>query len=298
LLVFDNVDELRILNPYWPVATLGSVLLTSQNPACEFTLAHRGAKVEPFTPIESVSFLYKFLRPYSEPLDEESATRIGEAMGYHPLALNQTASFILESSCSISSFLEMFTKREEAHKLLNMDCESPWYNYTVEAAFDLSISRLNENTRRTLEVLSFFDPDAIPEDLLAPSVALQPPLPLFSTALDRNVLIKDLRRFSLINKNLEKQTLSIHRLVRDVAFRQFEADNDRRQFSFESALHLLHNAFPLHSLSRDHMTEVWPQCEKYLPHVLSFHENYQRLVGKGGVIIGSGFIELIYSCAW
>lgn len=285
-----------MLAQYWPTGSQGSVLLTSQNPACEYTLANRGAKIEPFNKDEHLKFLQVFLEPRLGHLHEELAMQLGEALGYHPLALNQIASFILESSCTVSSVLQMFARNEEAHKLLNVGYDSPWYNDTVEAAFDLSISRLNENTRRTLEILSFFDPDTIPEELL--TFEVHNPSPLFSSEFDRNVLIKELRRYSLINKNMAKQTLSIHRLVRDVTLRRLETNHERRQFSFNTALHLLRNAFPLHGVSRDHMTEAWDKCEVYLSHVLAFHENYRKLIEKGSVTISSEFIELIYSCAW
>jgi DNA polymerase III delta prime subunit len=300
LLVFDNVDDLKMLNRYWPTAGCGSILVTSQNPSSEYALAHQGAKVEPFDKEETLQFLDAFLGRYLGRLDEEAAMRLARTLGYHPLALTQIASFILESSSTIPAVLEMLTKFEASHKLLDMDHSSLWYNDTVEAAFELSISRLTENTRRTMGVLCFFDPDSIPEALLISKGKghQNQLLSHLESPLNRGVLVKDLRRFTLVNKNMETQTLTIHRLVQGVVFKQLKGDISHLRISFETALQLLHGAFPLHSLSRDHMTEVWPRCEVYLPHVLAFHENYRRLVVDGELCITSDFIELMYSCAW
>ncbi|KAB8269436.1 hypothetical protein BDV30DRAFT_242362 [Aspergillus minisclerotigenes] len=289
-----------MLNRYWPLAGHGSILVTSQNPSSEYSLAHRGAKVEPFSEQESLQLLDTSLGRYLGRFDKEPATRLARALGCHPLALTQIASFILQSSSTIAAVLEMFKEHEEAQKLLDMEHGSLWYSDTVAAAFKLSISRLNENTRRTMGVLCFFDPDSIPEELLIPKANSHHNqlLSYLSSPLNRGVLVKDLRRFSLINKNMETQILAIHRLVQEVVFKQLRRDRGHRKISFETALQLLRGKFPLHSLSRDHMTEAWPQCEIYLPHVLAFHENYRRLAHEGGLDISSEFIELMYSCAW
>lgn len=295
LLILDNVDDLSIIGPYWPCEGQGSIIITSQNPACEHTLAGQGVTMLPFTREEGYQFFHTRLPYELSEQDDETASQIIDSLGYHPLAINQIASFIIESKCSISAIKEMHLQRREALKLQQVEYGSPWYNKTVAAAFELSIDKLGADAELLLLVLSFFDPDLIPESLLLDH---DHRIEQFSTPLSLHIIIRDLRKFSLIDKNADEGTISLHRLVRDSALRRLTSDIEHRHTAFSNATHLLRQAFPLHGLSRDHMTEVWDRCEKYLAHVLALHDRYVDLKEYGSVPAGCEFIELIYSCAW
>jgi len=293
--VLDNADDLTVLNQYWPATEHGAVIITSQNPASEGTLAHRGAEILPFLPIEGNKFFHSLLPLKLSTEEEEAVAEIVDALGCHPLAINQMASFIRESKCSVSALQEMHTRRKEALELQQVDYTSLWSTHTVAVTFDIAIEKLNSAAHLTLEFLSFFDPDRIPEDLLWDKAAK---IPSLSTTVSRHVIIKELRTFTLINKNTHDRTISLHRLVRDAALRRLNSHYERKQSAFENAVHLLRHAFPLHGIARDHMTEVWDQCEIYLPHVLALHERYVEMIDGRPPTVTIEFIELIYSCAW
>ncbi len=293
--MFDNVDDLAVISPFWPTADRGAVIVTSQNPASGYELARKGAGILPFLPTEGNDF-FQTLLPYNLSAEEDqAATNIVSALGCHPLAINQMASFILGSQCSILALEEMHARRQESLELQQVDCTSPWYSNTVAATFDLSIEKLSDAAGLTLELLAFFDPDKIPEDLLSSNNAK---IPWLSTAVSRHVIVKDLRTFTLINKNAEERTINLHRLVRDAALRRLHSHFDKKQTAFDNAVLLLREKFPLHGLARDHMVEVWGQCERYQPHVLALHERYVEMTEATPPMVTLEFIELIYSCAW
>lgn len=291
LLIFDNVDNIGDLATFWPSGRKGSVLVTSQNSSSEHTLANKGSAIAPFSPHEGIELLKSLSQSISKSITDEEAAQVAQTLGHHPLAINQMASFIIESGCSIPSFLEMYARREEANELQGVNCECPWYANTVAVAFDLSIARLSSSASSLLDTLSFFDPDRIPGDVLSFN-----PDGIDST-VGRLVAIKELRKQALLN-NTETHSIFLHRLVRDAVLRRLNSSVDETQKAFGSALSLLRKAFPLHGLARDHMTEYWHQCETYLSHVLSFHDRYKEMKSSHIKEVSVDFVELIYSCAW
>ena len=78
---------------------------------------------------------------------------------------------------------------------------SLWYIYiyiyipTVAAALALSLERFGDNAGPMMRILTFFDSDQVPEDLLRDSAAYVPHL---SEPVVREETSKDLRSFSLI----------------------------------------------------------------------------------------------------
>ena len=146
-----------------------------------------------------------------------------------------------------------------------------------------------------MRILAFFDPDQVPEELLRDSAAY---IPHLSNPIVREEVFKDLRSFSLITRNPEKKTVTIHRLVRDASFRSLGVNPDKMQLGFENALYLLCRGFPKQSPSRDYMTETWIDCEIYVRHVISLHERVVQIAQGLAVQPSMQFAELLYHCSW
>ncbi|TAQ89428.1 hypothetical protein B7494_g2246 [Chlorociboria aeruginascens] len=294
LFVLDNVDDLSTVNPYWPPGICGAVVITSQNPACEYTLAQTCAHVLPFSPEEGDELFQTRLSDNLSELDKQAAVQISNILGYHPFAIDQMASFVLESKCSVLDLKAMHTDRQEALELQNVNSLSIWYNHTIAATFVLAIDKLNDVAQGTIEILSFFDLDKIPETLLWDT---KREIRFLANTVQRCAVIEDLRAFSLINKNEEDSSISLHCLVRDAATRHL-IQQEHVQAAFDKAVYLLRNTFPLHGLSRDHMVEVRDQCEGYQPHVLALHAKIVEMSGNVPLMAAFDFVKPIYSCAW
>ena len=128
-----------------------------------------------------------------------------------------------------------------------------------------------------MSLLAFFDPDQIPQELLSDSAAY---IPCLSNLIVLEEVLRDLRSFSLITRNPEKKTVTIHRLVRDASIRSLGVNTDKMQLAFDNALYLLCQVFPKQSPSRDHMTETWTDCETYVRQVISLHDRYIQIAGS------------------
>ncbi|KAF2489451.1 hypothetical protein BU16DRAFT_598496 [Lophium mytilinum] len=295
LLVFDNLDNLDDVTAFWPTSKNGAVLVTSQDPSSVHTLAKQGCRLDLFSPEEGINLITNISQATNVSISQDEAEQVARVLGYHPLAINQMATFIIKSGCSIPSFLELYAQREASNELQGIDCKCPWYKNTVAAAFDLTIERaekLGSEASALLDVLSLFDPDKIPEQMLS-----KESLGAVSD-VHRLVAISDLRSMTLLSDNPENNTVSVHRLVRDAALRKIKSSQVKANTAFNTAIFLLRKVFPLHGLARDHMTESWMQCEMYLSHVLALHDRYQEVQDTRFVQVSIDFVELLYSCAW
>jgi tetratricopeptide (TPR) repeat protein len=139
------------------------------------------------------------------------------------------------------------------------------YPYSVATTWSLSFERLEQTDPVAADLLrlcAFLHPDAIPEEMIvAAAPYLSPRLQQIAddpALLD--VMIGALRRFSLIRRNAETKTLTIHRLVQAVLRDAMDQEIEREWA--EWAVHLVSHAFPADEFSN------WLQCENYLPHAL------------------------------
>ena len=272
------------------------MITTSQNPASDRHLASQSAHLTPFVPTDGVKCLEHLLGDKSVTNEYLKLAQLSEALGHLPLALDQMASIILERHCTIASFQQMYSDRKLADELQNTTVTNTHgYNKTVAAAFALSLDRLDDNAGSTMKLLAFFDPDQVPEELLRDSAGY---ISYLSKPSVRENIFEDLRSFSLITRNPEKKTVTIHRLVRDASFRSLEMNKDKMQLAFEDAVYLLCQVFPKQSPSRDHMTEMWTDCETYVRHVLSLHERYVQIAQSLAAQPLNEFAELLYHCSW
>ncbi|UKZ66307.1 uncharacterized protein TrAtP1_007482 [Trichoderma atroviride] len=295
LLVLDNADDLTIIPSFWPTSEHGAVLVTSQNPASEYQLANNGMEVKPFSPEESTAWFCQQLGRNTV-LNEE-AKNITESFGHHTLTIKQMASYIRESQCTISQFQEAYADSTKRQQLLATPNElsAPGYAHTTSTAFAVTFSKLGINALQTLGILSFLDPDRIPEKLLEDT---ENRVPFLASIVDRNTIMRDLGRYSLIDKLENEANLRLHRIVVHTVSEEIDSDEAKAQAAFRGAVALLHQRFPLQSEARSHMNEKWTECEKYISHVIAFNERFCRLSAQIRLTLSYDFIELLYCSAW
>ncbi|EGE82161.1 hypothetical protein BDDG_05104 [Blastomyces dermatitidis ATCC 18188] len=294
LLVLDNADDLLIINQFWPSSDRGAVLVTSQNPASGSQL-DMGMEVKPFSPEESSIYFREQLGGVR--VQDDEAKQITESFGHHTLTIKQMASYIRESKCSISQFREAYADSTKRRQLLATPNEfsAPGYSHTTATAFAVIFSKLSIDSLWALGMLSFFDPDRIPETLLEDK---QNRIPYLADIISRHGIMRDLGRYSLIDKLEDEPNLRLHRIVAYTIAEEFDSDVARAQVAFQSAVAMLHQYFPLQSEARSHMNEKWGECEKYVPHVLAFNDRYRNLSEQVTLTLSYDFIELLYCCAW
>ncbi|KAK5201852.1 hypothetical protein LTR16_001250 [Cryomyces antarcticus] len=165
LLVFDNVDDPEILSGVWPGDNSGSVLLTSRDSMVGFGSAASVCRVEPYDDDIGVSALLKLTgRDCEASSDQASATKIVQALGGLPLAINQISGFIVQQKIALEDFLPFYERN--AAKINARKLPSGDYEHTLSNVWELAVARLSESSSTLQKILAFFDPDQIHESVL------------------------------------------------------------------------------------------------------------------------------------
>jgi tetratricopeptide (TPR) repeat protein/DNA-binding XRE family transcriptional regulator len=269
LLILDNIENLEMMASFLPSEVTGDVLLTTRLQALG-TVA-QSIEVEKMEPDEGSLFLLrraKVIGPDAS-LDqaaEESrakATEIFAALDGLPLALDQAGAYIEETNCGLSKYLNLFATRRK--ELLLRRGRSPVdHPDSVAATWSLSFQRVereNPAAADLLRLFTFLNPESIPEELITLGAAeLGPTLEgVASDPLEVDYLIELLLRYSLLRRNPEVSTLSIHRLVQVVL--KDGMDRDLQLVWAERAIRAVNRSFP------NVEPETWEKCQRFLPHV-------------------------------
>jgi tetratricopeptide (TPR) repeat protein len=252
LLVFDNVSDSGSLEKFWPLGERGRILVTTRNVGllCPYTTYLE--PIIPFSDNEGVDCLLGFLPDDLRQDAKRSPEIISELvseLGALPLALFQAASFICQTRCPISKYLSLFKDSTHCAALLDLGehmnnaCKT-----SVGATFKLayeSVGSLNRKSRELLDMLSWFNPDKIPEDILNPSFGLFEGNPvMFETTMA--VLL----RFGLLVRS--KGSSSIHRLIQTTVTHQM--DLETRLESFQRGIRYIKASF-----------STVPSCDSLFP---------------------------------
>ncbi len=277
LLIWDNVEDLELLQRLLPPTRQGATLITTRHQALG-TLA-RGMDLAPMEREEGMLFVLrraKVLEPeatsermhqlaLSMPAEYAAAEKLVAAMEGIPLALDQAGAYIEETGCSVSAYLERYeqqrTRLLDRRGILGGD-----HPHSVTATFLLASKRIEREQSAAadlLHVCALLHAEAIPEELFVAGAAyLGPELASLATdpyQLDQVIAV--LRSLSLVQRQPETRTLSMHRLVQAVLREQMSEP--------EQAEWLRRVVAALNAVFPDVTHEAWGQCERLLPHVLT-----------------------------
>jgi tetratricopeptide (TPR) repeat protein len=266
LLIMDNGDQLEIVNEFIPPAFGGHILLTTRAQAMG-RLAQR-IVVDTMSPDVGTLFLLRraAVIQASTPLEQapekerETAKEFVREMGGLPLALDQAGAYIEETNSSLIDYLNLYRKRKfdllKQRGGIISDHPEP-----VATTWSLSFEQVEQTNPAAAELLrlcAFLSPDAIPEEIITQgAIHLGPQIqPLTQDTFAFNEALKALQSYSLINRDMVNNTLSIHRLVQEVL--KEEMDQESYRLWTERAVLAVNEVFP-------HMDFlVWNQCERCL----------------------------------
>jgi hypothetical protein len=165
LLIFDNADDLEVLRLAWPGNGLGSVLLTSRDFNAARSPASAGFHVQPFDDATGSDVLLHLVGLETNlPSNQEKARVITHALGGLPLAINQIGGFISQRKFPLQDFLPLYERNSakiDARKTGLSD-----YEHTLSTVWEISLSKLTGDPCTLLNLLVFFEPDAIHEVVL------------------------------------------------------------------------------------------------------------------------------------
>ncbi|KAJ7463237.1 P-loop containing nucleoside triphosphate hydrolase protein, partial [Mycena latifolia] len=235
LLFFDNADDPNInLNNYFPQCSHGNILITSRNPGlCVYSGGH--CVVSDMEGSEAVDLLLRSAVQENTGDKKDIAAQIVKLLHYLPLAIVQAGAFISKSG-NMASYLALYT-HNRARLLTQRPTQShDNYAWTVYTTWQISFDMLSEQAKTFLKLCSFLHYQGIIEDIFknATMYSLEPsgpskeelemPLQLLSKLLGPSGawdplcfldITNELRAYSLINFDSQKNMLSIHPLVHE-----------------------------------------------------------------------------------
>ena len=280
LLIWDNVEDLALLNRFLPSARSGAILITTRSQILG-TLA-RGMDLLPMQQEEGTLFLLrraKILAPDATstqmhqlatrmPAHYAAAEELVEAVGGLPLALDQAGAYLEATQCGLPSYLKLF--RTHRAVLLQQRGQGSWgHPESVSTTFILAITAIAQRHPAVwdlLRVCAFLQPDAIPEELF-----LQGAEYLGATleavchdGMEWDQVISLLCAYSLLSRQPEERTLSMHRLVQVVLLDSM-AEVEQKAWT-RRVIEMLDAVFPdVWNVTR---YAAWKRCEQLLPHAL------------------------------
>jgi tetratricopeptide (TPR) repeat protein/transcriptional regulator with XRE-family HTH domain len=308
LLILDNVDDPEMIISFLPMNMMGDVLITTRLQA--LGPVAQSIEVEKMELDECVLFLLhrSKILALDTSLDQAmkehhtQATEIVAMLDGLPLALDQAGAYIEETRCGLSGYLDLYSMRRKELLLrrgrLPLDHPEP-----VATTWSLSFQRVEQENRSAadlLRLLAFLNPEAIPEELILLDVA-EPGLSLASipdNPLKINEVVELLLRYSLIRRNPEAKSLSMHRLVQVVL--KDDMDRETQRLWAERAIRAVSCAF-LYVESQIWQLQTWqPQmlekCQHYLPHVQMcaiFSEEYDLAIPEAAQLFNEAASHLI-----
>jgi tetratricopeptide (TPR) repeat protein len=270
LLILDNVEDLQIVQEFLPAGHLGCVLLTTRAQVTGPLVQKH--ELQKMSEQEGVLFLLhrtEMLIPEERldqaPKDEyHAAKQIWQLADGLPLALDQAGAYILETGCDFSTYCEVYQQHRsrllrERGKLFIGHPES--VATTLLLCLE-KIEQMNSAAADILRLCAILRAEAIPEELFTGGTSYFAPS-LASVASDLhawNKALSVLRAYSLVQRNSNENTLTVHRLLQEVL--KDEMGEQEQSTLAASAVQALNHIFP------QPRVEYWPLCKRYLSQAL------------------------------
>lgn len=293
LLICDGADSPEVLRRFLPRRVQGHVLLTSRAQDFQSLGIVRPIEVLELSLTESVQFLLR--RTGREELQQAdvsgaqlaerfAAEELAKELGRLPLALEQAAAYIVAKAVSFAEYLTSY-KHQRLRLLSRSEPMMGDYPQTVATTWLLNFEQIKHTASAValLRFAAFLAPDAIPIELLRDGAAL------FDPRLEQQVkraqtepvvwgeLLAPLLRYSLVRRDRDAQTISIHRMVQEVVRDSIHAD-DRRVYAWRT-VQAVNAAFPDPA-----RVSEWPRCERELHHALAALQHCETYCFDGELV--------------
>ncbi len=285
LLIWDNVEDMELLPRFLAATPLGAHLITTRT-SVQGT-RQRALELFALSSEHALLFLLRrakllgtFAAPRQlshwaqrHPVAHAAARELIQELAGLPLALDQAGAYIEETGCGLAGYLDRYQK-QRGFLLARRGFPDAGHPESVMTTFALASQRLERAYPAAMDLLrvcSYLSAEAIPEELF------QKPLPELGAVLkdvlgkpiEFDLAIAALLRLSLVQRQAETHTLSLHRLVQ--AVQQEVLDKESQQWWAEVAVRLVAAAFPDAKEFAN-----WEWCQRLLPHALECARHIRR----------------------
>ncbi|MFC7385233.1 FxSxx-COOH system tetratricopeptide repeat protein [Sphaerisporangium rhizosphaerae] len=258
LLVFDNADDPRELEPFLPAGS-GHILITSRNPA--WSRVADPLEVDVFTREESI----EHLRRRAPGIDLADADKVANALGDLPLAIEQASAWLEQTGMRPEEYVEVL--EEQLTKMLKLGEQPTDYPVPVAATWNVSFEQLTQHSRasaRLLELLAFFGPESVSLDMLYSDATIDCLIPYDEAMREKVMLgpaIRQLSRYALARVDLADNSIQVHRLIQAVV--RDRMSSDQRENTVHDVHRILVAARPRvgdvdNPVNWSRYDEIWP----------------------------------------
>lgn len=157
LVVYDNVEDDKLLEPYWPESSRGKAIITTRNHNLAYKFATSALEITSWDAKTGSDFLLFLLKDnIGRDIQSErlSAIELAEKLGGHALGISHMAGLIQQRSWTIAEFMRIYMK--DPRRLHKSELQAVW---------DVSFGNLGKNSRVFLGVASFLVPDNMAQEL-------------------------------------------------------------------------------------------------------------------------------------
>jgi tetratricopeptide (TPR) repeat protein len=271
LLIFDNVEDVGVLEGFLPSGRMGHVIVTTQGPATG--VIARAVPVEEMPPEDAELLLLRRAKVVGPSASLDAATsaeraaarEIARELGGLPLALDQAGAYIEETRCGLAGYLSAYGKEGRyLRKLRGKGGAS--HPESVAVSFTMGLRKLERKSRAAAEAVrlcALLHAEAIPEEIFVDGAD---ELGRVLKAVGKDPLKLDAAigaalSYSLLRRDAARKTLRIHRLVQDVVRDTLERKAARMWA--ERSVRAVARTFPSVEFTD------WGSCERLLAHALA-----------------------------
>lgn len=113
--MYDHVDDPTLLRDYWPIATRGAAIITTQNMQLKHEFHSVELEIKPWNEERGADYLLHLLPKqtagYDQKWERALALFLSRRLGGHALKITAFASTILEQRLSIMQFVELHIRK-------------------------------------------------------------------------------------------------------------------------------------------------------------------------------------------
>lgn len=277
LLVFDNVEDITIIQDYIPPNGNGAILITSRNPVAKHYLTpDAGLDLQPLDEEEADYFLRSLTTKDAVDDDQQASLKLVRRVGGLPIAITHVAGVINSQDLTFSECLKAY----DAEAIIQSTCALGLANQGSTTQHNLTtvwaLERLGSKPLCLLQVLSVLDPDTVSEAILTPpghsGRMLMADFPRSDSYGDaRTQLITS----SLIRRNRQEKTIAVHRVVQDVA--RSKMDSCRLDQVFSLAVQLIGAAWcEDREWAFSFRVTEWELADSIVPHIFALKSVYEH----------------------
>jgi tetratricopeptide (TPR) repeat protein len=259
IVIYDNAEDSRLIAEYLPGSIYGSIVITSRNP--NWRGLGRILELPTLSRAESIEYIVAT----TNSSDRANADRISEALGDLPIALEQSAAYVVETGITLEVYSTRFlaTFDEARHSRVFA---------TWKLSFD-RVARASRSAAQLMNLLAFMAPDRIPIPLLEEIYDSRASLLRRRHGNDFLSALATLRRYSLLSS--QNGMVTVHRLVQAAARENLTSRRRQRYIT-----HILKSLLRIMPDEPRRMGD-WPLWEALLPHAwAALWHIQQSAIGK------------------